>query len=449
MSESVILYDDDPQHREGYKVVRLDLATGKFYTQPDGPDTFTAWEIGKCSLRNNREQPIEICRRAVHFCIENPVGCYYFTTLGDREGMLSTGHNSWIPSLHSVKLPSTNSVLIQAPVAQHINLGDRLKRGCHELEFGEPLTGSWFIDLTDDDHPGLGVSTKNGLLHSNPISDEQIACLDQADAEFLNRPEERGQWYMPSIEIMRDRLWRWHRDGQPIVVLNENLEQEIGKWNGIFRPVRPRCQMPSFRIFLLHHRALSPSFGLDSRLVEHEDSLRLHLKCRTWSASIVEIDCSTLNYASSMGKLFNGFRPSDAKRNGWLRTVFTAVTLPYGSLNAWTAIMVLSQFLSLPFSCAQIRLYPLTLEPDSALPETTFIEIVRYRRRFSHDWELGNRPIVAALDSLSLDHLQRMLATVIETGTTMKQELMKYANDGDDLFRALQRGQMPDTECQE
>lgn len=453
MSEPVILYDDDPAHRAGYKVVRLDLATGKLYTEPNGPDSHTVWQVGQCSLRNHRDQPMEMCRRAVHFCIEHPVGCYFFVVLADREGMLSTGKNGYIPSLHSAKLSSTSSLVVKAPESQHINLGNRLKRGCHELELGEPLTGSWF-DLTDAEYPGLGVSTRNGLLHSYLISDEQIACLEPEDVEFLNRPEERGQWYMPSIDLMQDRLWRWHRDGQPIVGFNGHYDSEIDNknWGHVFHRVRPRCKIPSYMIVLLHQRAFALSFGLGTGL-SSEDSLRLHVMCRTWSASIIECVSLISDYISSFDKLFKGFWPCEAKMNGWLRTVCTAITLPYGSLDIQTTITVLSGFLATVGLGLLVRLFPLTLEPGSVLSEQDFSGLFR-AQKLTFNNETWNRSLAAALESLSFEHLERLLSTVVYDQSTVRNEFsyrLRCYVDHDppsflDLSRSLVRAQLERTE---
>lgn len=422
--ETESFVDCDPSHRSGYKVVWLDLETGEYWSEPGGPESRTVWRIGQISCRHERDKPLKICHRALHFSITSPIWCYFFFGQCDWPGLYEHGRYRRVPSLHGVRVPDACSKVVAELDTECVNKAHQLKRGADQLEFGEPLTGSWF-DFKDDKVPARGVSVRLGLLHSFPITDTQLSfCLTDETIE-------PGQWFMPSIILSTDGICRWYRDGQPIMFLERQKPKHLKRWSSFIRFVKfTSVNGEIHHLPLLHRRCF-------------EDGTPLQLECRRWTASIRERGGHISAYAVNFRKFIARDLPVADRLNDWLQEMFSALTFPHGSFCPWSSVVLLHTALDLPFTAVIFRLFPLTQHPSSHFQLCDFHALLDGQTLKA---DVIDQPysVAAAMDSLSVDHLMALLTidlahfrnpTVFDTE---KETIRSQLKDIHDPFGTIQ-----------
>lgn len=375
------LLDNDPTHRQGFKLVRVDEKTGALYTQPDTSVKRTEWQIGQTNrLELSLRRPIKLCHYALHYSVDEPQAPYHF--------FFRTGLNGL--SLHSAQVPdSCHDRILRPPPHECSHEGDRLKRGVAALTLGPALTGCFFnvSDLTL-----RGVSVHNGLLHSYPIDGTSIVeRLSLADAQFLSDPEQRNRWIAPAILLDNEMTeWKWFRDGRPVLVLKRNYgvkdspySTDAGAWPDMFRSV---TFSPGGHTLMLMHRDAFDRWK--------DDPVRSF--CREWSCSMTDAIVTREAILPFLLKLHNLW-PPPPEVNDWMAQVHQTLAFPYGSMSDAQSLKVLATSTLMPIPAAAIRLFP-----SKRLDGNRLTEILRWSTHGCLTAE-SERALMEALESLSAD----------------------------------------------
>lgn len=374
-------FDDDPTHRQGFKLVRVDEKTGCLYTQPDTAVPRTEWQVGQTTrLDVSIRRPLKLCRYALHYSVDEPQAPYHFFERTGFKGL----------SLHSAQVPDECHDRILRPLPNECSHdGDRMKRGVAALTLGPPLSGTFF---NVSDLMLRGVSVRDGLLHSYPMDGTVIERLAFADAHFLSEPEQRDRWLMPAIILNTEVTeWKWFRDGHPVLVLKRHpgakdspYSTDAGAWPGLFRAV---TFSPGGQTVMLMHR--------DAFERWKDDPVRSF--CREWSCSMTDVILNREAILPFLLKLHNMWPPPPVPTeiNAWMAEVHRTLAFPYGSMTDAQSLKVLATSKLMPISAAAIRLYPSKLLGGNLLSE-----ILRWSTHGCLTAE-SERAVTDALGSLS------------------------------------------------